>query len=286
MTPEAEIMKRYAPNPNDQDFLFYKDLYEKNIPFFCASTASFLRIPKTLHLIWLGPKEFPSYSAAKARSWQAWHPDWTFKFWTDSKERVCPIEGMEKHLVSELDVALITPLYQKSTNWGEKADLLRYLILWQEGGLYIDHDVECFRSFEEMHRSFDFFAFLELPHKNPGRKERYFPSNAVMGAAASHPIFEETIKECHTIWEEVQNRFPKEDRLSSAARVLNRTFHSYTRAVRALGNDPHYINIAFPASCWMQRIHRPYLGNEILFCDHTFEASWCIHLPPYTKQRR
>ncbi|MBI3211434.1 MAG: hypothetical protein HYZ47_01955, partial [Simkania negevensis] len=131
------------------DLRFYQKLYEKNKGYQFLSSPV-LKIPAEVHLIWLGPRSFPKESVKHIRSWMSYHPDWTFHFWTD-RERPPPCNGMQVHYVKDFPFQFLKKYYELSNNWGEKSDILRYEILYQEGGVYIDHDASCIRSFYPLH---------------------------------------------------------------------------------------------------------------------------------------
>src|SRR4029078_2446346 len=95
------------------------------------------KIPPTVHFIWLGPKHFPPESVDNVRMWIAKNPGWKVKFWTDRK-REAPCQGMEIAYVADFAFHCLEKCYRDSENWGEKSDILRYEILFQEGGVYVD----------------------------------------------------------------------------------------------------------------------------------------------------
>lgn len=231
-----------------EDLQFYKNLYLKNWPKENTSSEQHIKIPKTIHYIWLGPNEFPKNSVAFVQSWIQKHPDWTVKFWTDQKERLLPCAGMERHLITELALPHIGSYVEKTSNYGEKSDLLRYEILFQEGGIYVDHDIECFHSFASLTSSVDFFAGLEPPHRNKGIDSRVFCCNALIGAKAGHPILLKALEDVKQRWEEIEQKFSGSDVLSKTLKVFHRTFYSFALAVREKLNQEGNKDIVLPAS--------------------------------------
>lgn len=92
------------------------------------------RVPPILHHVWPGADPFPATRAPAARfhawraSWLAHHPDWSLRF------HRCGPTGHPR-----LDALLADPAYTVVV----KADVLRWWVLWQTGGVYADTDVEC-----------------------------------------------------------------------------------------------------------------------------------------------
>lgn len=79
-----------------------------------------------------------------------------------------------------------------------KADVLRYEVLFRFGGVYVDADQLCLRSFDDLLVGNDaFFAgyvnFLN-PQLSRQQQGMRLVSNAVLGAAAHHPILERLIQ--------------------------------------------------------------------------------------------
>lgn len=173
---DQQELERFTLNYQNKAFLIFA-----NMPIIS-------RIPRVMHFIWVGPRDFPKESVVNLVAWKQLHPDWKMKFWTDSKDRPCPIEGMQKHLIDEVHFLHLKPYLEKTDNYGEKADLIRYEILYHEGGMYVDHDVMPYRNFDIFHSVFDFFVGLENPHVNEGTETKIFPCNCLFGARPNHPI--------------------------------------------------------------------------------------------------
>ena len=152
----------FVETPEDQKRLsFFKEAFNKNFSKFLASDKTLpAKIPKVFHIIWLGPKEFPDASLRKIEKWVELHPEWTFKFWTDI-DRNPPMELMKKQLIEDFSFQFLLDAYDQSDNFGEKAKILSYEILFQEGGVYIDHDVKTCKSLDEFNAALDFYCGLE-----------------------------------------------------------------------------------------------------------------------------
>jgi glycosyl transferase-like sugar-binding protein len=213
---------------NQTRLVLLQQVYGKRKPSIlpAKSTSS---IPKCIHQIWLGPKSLPSYFKRYQRSWMERHPDWEYRLWTDKD-------------IDNFDFEM-KDLYNRSTNFGEKSDILRAEILDRFGGLYVDVDVENIQSFDELHEKYDFFAGLEPPHE--GNFTSVSPhlviSDALIGAAKGHPIIKEWKQKIRTRWDEYEMNHP-----DSPKRVLFRTFYTFGEATSELLDDDRYCNIVFP----------------------------------------
>lgn len=244
----------------------FKTLYEKNLARE-VSKESTLKIPKVIHFIWVGPNPFPKESVDNVRSWMERHPDWTYKFWTDRK-RPLPQKGMEFHLVSDFEFSALKECFEDSDNYAEKSDLLRYEVLFKEGGLYVDHDVECFNSFDSFHYSYDFYCGLETPH-TPILSSSISVCNNVIGARKGHPVFQEAIQKITQCWEEIGTAYPGKDKDSIVYRVAQRTFATFDDAVREHAGKEGNRDIVFPAA-YFNRIEQ----DPALYAHHYYASTW------------
>ena len=91
-------------------------------------------IPRIFHQIWLGKGTLPLKFRAYRDTWRLHHPEWEHKLWTDDN----------------LPPLVNRALFDSVSGYREKADLLRYELLYRYGGVYIDTDFECFKSIEPL----------------------------------------------------------------------------------------------------------------------------------------
>ncbi len=106
-------------------------------------------IPRIIHQVWLGPKKRP---ARLMDSWAKLHPDWEHVVWTD--DNLPPMVNRDKmDSIEEL---------------AGKADVLRYEVLHQFGGVYCDADSLCVRPMDGWLLERDSFAVFENEQVRPG----------------------------------------------------------------------------------------------------------------------
>ncbi|MBI2775496.1 hypothetical protein HYX58_05805 [Candidatus Dependentiae bacterium] len=134
------------------------------------------RIPKIIHIIWLG-SPFPKKYINWMNSWKLYHPDWSIIIWNDEMAK-------SLHLVNR-------DLYEKAANYGEASDILRYEILYQFGGLYIDTDYECVKPFDSFHKSADFYGSM-MPLWGCQAGEVWL-INGILGSKPGHPFLKKLI---------------------------------------------------------------------------------------------
>ena len=245
---------------------FFKMVYEKNIPFLGMKSSMF-RVPKVAHFIWIGSKPFPRDSVENIRTWIAKHPDWTFKFWTD-RDRPLPHKQMQMARVQDLQFIKLHDCYKKSDNYGEKSDILRYEILYQEGGLYIDHDVKCMQSFEPLNKGFDFFCGMELPYKT-SLSSSVLPTNNIIGSRPGHPILKRCMDWLADNWDRIENEYPGKERDSVINRVSHRTFLVLGESFKNLANQDGNRDIALPTYYFNAKDDK-----RAIFSRHLYQGTW------------
>lgn len=243
---------------------FYQDLYEKNIDLLLTPKKEG-SIPYVMHFIWLGPNPFPKESIDNIKSWIALHPNWTYNFWTD-RMRPLPDPAMKLQLITSYPFSKLAHCFEDSTNYAEQADILRYEILYNLGGLYIDHDVKCLKNFSPFLQNYDLFCGLEPPH-NPVLSSSISVCNNLIGSKPFHPILEKCIELVDEKWIDVGNAYPGDDKESIIYRVANRSFSPFDEAVRLLANDLNHTNMIFPAGYFNQ------IDDDFAFYAHHYYAS-------------
>ena len=266
MGSNKSVWKFVETHEDYQNIRLFTALYEKN------SKLQFLkgnedRIPKVIHLIWVGPNPFPKEAVENVSSWAEKHSDWTIKFWTD-RRRPLPNRNMELKLVSDFNFETLGAYYEESDNYAEKSDLLRYEILYQEGGLYVDHDVKCFKSFESFHHNFDLYCGLEPPHE-PVISSSISVNNSIIGACPRHLVLKSSIENVKERWNEISAAYPGDDKESILSRVARRSWSSFSDSVRELAGKGETIDIAFPAA-YFNRIDE----SCPLFAHHYYASTW------------
>ncbi len=111
-------------------------------------------IPKIMHQIWDGP--IPPLYQNYLDECKRLHPDWEFKIWSDQDAQ-------------NLDM-FAKDAFNNAPFYVPKADILRFELLYQFGGVYRDMDVKCYRPIDDLNHMYDFYSNLEGPltHKYPG----------------------------------------------------------------------------------------------------------------------
>ena len=87
-------------------------------------------IPHVIHQIWIGPDPEPTmWTDTFRKDYLSANPDFSYKLWNNDN-------------INELftDFPIYKKVYDIEKTWNGKSDILRYLILYLYGGIYIDAD--------------------------------------------------------------------------------------------------------------------------------------------------
>jgi mannosyltransferase OCH1-like enzyme len=135
-------------------------------------------IPRILHQVWVGPDPMPQEFQDYRESWRRHHPAWEMHFWTE--------ENLPDDLVRK-------EAYERLRNPAERSDIIRLEVLFRFGGVYADTDVECLRPIDPLlEEGADFFA----GYVKVGKVQ-----NALIAAAAGHPVLERALSELRPVTE-------------------------------------------------------------------------------------
>jgi mannosyltransferase OCH1-like enzyme len=199
----------------DQTWLTVKNLFEKtmNTEYSLKQTP---RIPKIFHLIWLGSNVPQRFLDIKKRL-EELHPGFLVKLWTDTEATAYPMKNRDA--------------FNKTPNYGEKSDIWRYEILYNEGGVYLDGDFTLLQPLTDLFYASDFFIGMV-------QWKDFSLANGFLGAAPHHPILGVAM-----------NNITPFNGDRSADSVMLRTGPWYiTRCFAQASHEQNLNNIALPPS--------------------------------------
>ena len=107
-------------------------------------------IPNIIHYIWLGKNKLNNTSLICINSWKRILPEYEIKLWNEDNLNLGQLMRENNFLKKCIECGL----------WAFASDYLRLYILYKEGGVYMDTDVEVIRSFGNLMRE-HFFIGLE-----------------------------------------------------------------------------------------------------------------------------
>lgn len=125
-------------------------------------------IPKIIHQTYK-TEDIPEHWRAGQQAVKDLHPDWEYMFWTDESAR----EFLQNHY------AFFLPTYDAYPYPIQRADAIRYFLLYHYGGIYLDLDLTPYRPLTSLIQ-FPAFACTTAPTGI---------SNDALGSIPNHPFY-------------------------------------------------------------------------------------------------
>lgn len=112
-------------------------------------------IPKVIHYCWFGGNDLPELALRCIESWKKYCPDYEIKEWNESNFDVNCCDYVREAY--------------ESKKWAFVSDYARFKILYENGGLYFDTDVELIRPLDDIIARGGFMGIENEPSSvNPG----------------------------------------------------------------------------------------------------------------------
>ncbi len=92
-------------------------------------------IPKVIHYVWVGGKPLTPLAERCLASWRTHLPGYQIKRWDETN--------------SPMQHPYVQAMYKKK-RWAFVADYIRFYVLANEGGIYLDVDTEVLKSFDDL----------------------------------------------------------------------------------------------------------------------------------------
>lgn len=121
-------------------------------------------IPKTIHYCWFGKNEKPALARKCIESWREVCSDYSIVEWNENNFDVTSNP--------------YTKMCFETKQWAFLSDYVRLIVVYRNGGLYFDTDVEVIRNFDTLLNHGAFFGF---------ENSHYIATGLGFGAVKEHP---------------------------------------------------------------------------------------------------
>lgn len=145
-------------------------------------------IPRMIHQIWEEvtetlPKEFSKY----AETWKEYHPTWQYEFWNQNR--------METFVRSYYPG--FADKYFSYPYDAQRWNVIRYLILYKMGGVYVDFDYECLEPVDNYIKEKTCCLGEEPDEHAKMFQKPVLVSNSFIASIQKHPFLKQIIKELY-----------------------------------------------------------------------------------------
>lgn len=197
-------------------------------------------LPTVLHQIWLGGN-LPFTFQRFAETWKEHHPKWNYILWTSADLPELRNYELIRNAASYVPEANIPQFL---------ADVLRYEILAEFGGVYVDTDMECRKPLDGLIAGAVCFAAWEVQDR--------FVGNAILGAVPHHPFIERLVEQLPASVEKHKGQVPAR---SSGPHFVTEQYRT----------DPRGVTV------FDQRLMYPAAWNELSKLKEDFPDAWAVH---------
>ncbi len=128
-------------------------------------------IPKIIHYVWIGGNPLNELAEKCIASWKKYCPDYEIKRWDETN-----LDVNQNRYCKEA---------YEAKKWAFVSDFFRFQILYNEGGIYLDTDVELLRPLDDLLNNKCFMGFDDPNSVNPG---------SIIGSEKGHPFLNEMLE--------------------------------------------------------------------------------------------
>ncbi|CAF1069412.1 unnamed protein product [Adineta ricciae] len=139
-----------------------------NYPIISLSNHTRMKIPAIIHQTWRDENTIPNNWQQASKTCRSLHPNYEYRFWTDAAAR----------RLIEKEFPCLLSTYDSYPYDIQRADVIRLIVLYVFGGIYLDLDVICLKPLDQL-RGYEFI----LPKTMPAGL-----SNDVIIAQPKHPF--------------------------------------------------------------------------------------------------
>ena len=131
-------------------------------------------IPKIIHQLWIGPRPAPTKFMD---TWKDKNPDFEYIRWNEEEIKKRKLKLECTHRINEMEEI------------NGKADIIRWEILYEYGGVFLDADSICVEPIDDVLMSTESFAGWEHEELRPG-----LIATGTMGFPPKHPLVKDAIQ--------------------------------------------------------------------------------------------
>lgn len=207
-------------------------------------------IPKTIHYCWFGHGQMPELALKCIASWEKYLPDYKLKLWNEDTFDVNS-NSYTKEAYEARKYAFVT-------------DYVRLYALYNEGGIYMDTDVEVLKSLDDL---------LNLPAFSgyESNKKSLFPTGLMASTKGGIWVKEQLDYYTNKHFLKEDNTYDMTTNVQIISNIMSQNGFEFTGEYQVYKNDMH----CFPKDYFCPKTSTGVLKiTENSYCIHHFAGSW------------
>jgi mannosyltransferase OCH1-like enzyme len=154
-------------------------------------------IPKIIHQVWEGKTEpLPEFLSQLSETWKTNHTQWQYEFWDGDR-----MENLVNNYFSNFSSTYFSYRYPV-----QRWDAIRYMILYQMGGLYVDFDFECIEPIDRLLAGKECCFGMDPEENTKMFQKSFIMSNAIMACEPGHPFMKRIINHLPKVKSEARDK--------------------------------------------------------------------------------
>lgn len=213
----------------------------------------------------------PEIFSALSKTWRQKHLGWEYMFWTDD---------MNRSFIKRNNPEFLS-VYDRYPYNIQRVDAVRYFILYEMGGVFVDLDFECIRSVEPLIDGHDCVFGLEPQEHSKRHRKNQIVCNAFMACSPRNDLFFRICQQLqHENFEQKKYNRDWEEVLESTGPFrLTDIYENYPRKAKVKLLSPE---VLYPLTISETRIlmSGSFVGDSIrsrierAYAVHYFFGSW------------
>lgn len=210
----------------------------------CIRQRTECLIPPVIHYCWFGKGDLPDFYKRCMESWYKYCPEYTIKEWNEDN---CDINEND----------FVKQAYEMK-KYGFVPDYFRLKIIYENGGIYLDTDVELLRNPDDL-RYNEAFCGMQVPGE--------VAFGLGFGAVAGHPVLKKLMKRYS------QMQFVENEAISPALQTkdlmdIGMRYGNCQQEVMGMSIYP--VEVLSPMNLFTKEIYK----TQFSYAIHYYDGSW------------
>lgn len=208
-------------------------------------------IPKIIHYVWVGDKKLTDNNLELIKTWKKHNPEYKIICWNNDN-----IDLKNRYIRNALLLK----------NYANVSNLVRMMAVYEHGGIYLDTDIKCLKSFNPLLDQACFFGHC-IKEKNSD-----WVNNAIFGATKKHWFIKNMINNISKLYDRAEAANLSSPRLLTSM-LVDLGLSYYSEDIQCIKDISLYpIKYFYPYN-WFEKYSKRFIVNDT-YTIHYWEKRW------------